>query len=225
MRRMNAEHAHGSKSPAMPQGVPTVFVIDDDESTLRCLQSIPFCVGWQIRIFSSALEFLSQPRVLAPSCLVLGVALLSGLDLQRRIAADRSDMPIILVSGNDSVPMAVQAMKAGAAEYFSKPCRSDLLLNAITKAIECSQSAMLRAAQERALRERYATLSGRERQVMALVVRGRLNKRIGLELGISEITVKAHRGRVMQKMNACSLVDLLRMARQLLPETDPVNEP
>jgi FixJ family two-component response regulator len=220
MRSMNAEHAYGAKLPAIPQGVPTVFVIDEDESTHRCLQSLVFAAGWQIRMFSSALEFLAQPRVIAPSCLVLGVALLSGLDLQRRIAADRSDMPIILVSGNDSVPMAVQAMKAGAAEYFSKPCRSDLLLNAIHLAIECSQAAMYRAAQMRSLLQRYAALSPREKQVMALVVRGRLNKQTGVELGISEITVKAHRGRVMQKMNASSFVDLLRMARLLLPETD-----
>jgi FixJ family two-component response regulator len=225
MRSMNAEHAHGLKSPAMPQGVPTVFVIDDDESTRRCLQSLIFGAGWQIRIFSSALEFLAQPRVLAPSCLVLGVAFLSGLDLQRRIAADRTDMPIILVSCNDSVQMAVQAMKAGAAEYFSKPCRSDLLLNAIHLAIESSHAAMHRASQMRSLLQRYAALSRREKQVMALVVRGRLNKLIAMELGISEITVKAHRGRVMQKMNAGSFVDLLRMARQLLPETDSLIEP
>jgi FixJ family two-component response regulator len=214
MRSMDSELSHG---------VATVFVIDDDESTRGCLQSLIFGAGWQMKIFSSALEFLAQPRVLAPSCLVLGVALLSGLDLQRRIAADRSDMPIILVSGNDSVPMAVQAMKAGASEYLSKPCRSDLLLNAIHRAIECSQAAMLRAAQMRALRQRYAALSSRERQVMALVVRGRLNKQTGAELGISEITVKAHRGRVMQKMNATGLVDLLRMAKDLVPETDTLS--
>jgi FixJ family two-component response regulator len=214
MRSMDSELSHG---------VATVFVIDDDESTRGCLQSLIFGAGWQMKIFSSALEFLAQPRVLAPSCLVLGVALLSGLDLQRRIAADRSDMPIILVSGNDSVPMAVQAMKAGASEYLSKPCRSDLLLNAIHHAIECSQAAMLRAAQMRALRQRYAALSSRERQVMALVVRGRLNKQTGAELGISEITVKAHRGRVMQKMNATGLVDLLRMAKDLVPETDTLS--
>jgi FixJ family two-component response regulator len=225
MRSMNAEYAHGSTSLTLPQHAPTVFVIDDDESTYRCLQSLIAGAGWQLRIFSSAFEFLAQPRVPAPSCLVLGVALLSGLDLQRRIAADRSDMPIILVSGNDSVPMAVQAMKAGAAEYFSKPCRSDLLLSAIHHAIDCSQAAMHRASQLRTLRQRYAALSPREKQVMALVVCGRLNKQTGLELGISEITVKAHRGRVMQKMNASSFVDLLRMARQLLPETDRITTP
>jgi FixJ family two-component response regulator len=214
---------HGSKSSAVPHASPTVFIVDDDESARGSLEALICGAGWHAKIFASALEFLAHPRVIAPSCLVLGVALLSGLDLQRRIAADRIGMPIICITGNDSIPMAVQAMKAGAAEYFMKPCRSDLLLEAIRASIERSQAAMRQEAQTQAIRDRYASLSCREKEVMALVVSGRLNKTVGMELGISEITVKAHRGRAMEKMNAGSLADLVNKARVLFPETDTLS--
>src|SRR5262249_8100632 len=156
--------------------------------------------GWQVETFASAAAFLSRPRVSVPSCLVLDVSLpdLSGLDLQKRLA-DRSDMPIIFITGYGDVPMTVHAMKAGAGEFLTKPFGDEVLLNAIRHAIERSRTTLDREEDVRALRQRYVSLSRREQEVMALVVAGRLNKRIGFELGISEITVKAHRGRVMRK--------------------------
>src|SRR5439155_7959164 len=175
------------------------------------------CAGWQVETFASAQEFLSRPRVLAPSCLVLDVGLpdLNGLDLQQRVAADRSDMPIIFITGYGDVPMTVQAMKAGAVEFLTKPFGDEVLLRAIRNALERSRTALSDEAETRALRESYASLSRREREVMALVVSGRLNKQVGGQLGISEITVKAHRGRVMRKMKADSLADLVKMAASL----------
>jgi FixJ family two-component response regulator len=213
----------GLSSSAMSQAAAVVFVVDNDVSARDSLEPLIRGAGWHPEVFASAREFLAHPRVLAPSCLILDIALpdLNGLDLQRRIAADRTDMPIIFVTGHADVSMAVRAMKVGAVEFFTKPCRSDVLLNAIRHAIEHSQASMHREAQVRAIRDRYAALSCREREVMALVVRGRLNKQIGGELGISEITVKAHRGRMMQKMNAASLAELVNMAATLLPATKP----
>jgi FixJ family two-component response regulator len=168
-------------------------------------------------MFESAQEFLSRPRVLVPSCLVLDISLpgLNGLDLQKRVAADRTDMPIIFITGSCDVPMSVQAMKAGAVELLTKPFRDDALLGAIWHALERSKIALDHEAEIQGLRNCYASLSRREREVMALVVRGLLNKQVGFELGISEITVKAHRGRVMQKMEADSLADLVTMAASL----------
>ena len=201
----------------MSHHTPIVFVVDDDVSVRESLESLIRCAGWEPETFASAQEFLSRPRVLAPSCLVLDVTLpdLNGLDLQKRVAVDRIDMPIIFITGYGDVPMTVQAMKAGAVEFLTKPFSDDVLLSAIRQAIARSETALGHEAEMRTLRDRYASLSGRERQVMALVVAGLLNKQVGSDLGISEITVKAHRGRTMQKMKADSLADLVNMAARL----------
>ena len=201
----------------MSRATPIVFVVDDDVSVRKSLELLIDSAGWQPETFASAQEFLSCPRVLAPSCLVLDVSLpgLNGLDLQKRIAADRIDMPIIFITGYGDVPMTVQAMKAGAVEFLTKPFGDDVLLKAIRQAIENSQTALGHEAEIRALRDCYASLTRRERQVMGLVVSGLLNKQVGGELGISEITVKAHRGKVMRKMKADSLPDLVNMAAKL----------
>jgi FixJ family two-component response regulator len=207
----------------MSPDTPVVFVVDDDVSVRESLELLIRCAGWQPEIFASAHEFLARPRVLAPSCLVLDVGLpdLNGLELQKRVAADRSDMPIIFITGYGDVPMTVQAMKAGAVEFLTKPFGDDVLLSAIRHAIERSRAALGREAEIRSLRDRYASLSPREREVMACVVSGLLNKQAGAELGISEITVKAHRGKVMRKMEAESLADLVTMAARLHLATAP----
>ena len=196
---------------------PVVFVVDDDSSVRQSLESLIDSAGWQPETFSSAQAFLQRPRVVGPSCLVLDVSLpdLDGLELQKRVASDRADMPIIFISGYGDVPMTVRAMKAGAVEFFTKPLVGDLLVSAIQQAIERSRRALDREAAMRELQDRHASLSPRERQVMALVVSGLLNKQVGGELGISEITVKAHRGQVMRKMKADSLPDLVTMATRL----------
>jgi len=201
----------------MLHATPIVFVVDDDVSVRESLEMLIGSAGWQPETFASAQEFLSCPRVLAPSCLVLDVTLpdLNGLELQKRVAVDRIDMPIIFISGYADVPTTVQAMKAGAVEFLTKPFDNDVLLSAIQHAIERSHTALGHEAEMRALRDCYASLSRREREVMALVVSGLLNKQVGGELGISEITVKAHRGQVMRKMKAGSLADLVNMAARL----------
>src|SRR5216683_4011360 len=201
----------------MSHATPIVFVVDDDVSVRESLEALIRCAGWQPETFASAQEFLSRPRVIAPSCLVLDVSLpdLNGLDLQKRIAVDRIDMPIIFITGYGDVPMTVQAMKAGAVEFLTKPFGDDVLLRAIRHAIVRSRTSLDHEAEMQALRDRYASLSRREREVMALVVSGLLNRQVGGELGISEITVKAHRGQAMQKMKADSLADLVKMAARL----------
>ena len=198
---------------------PTVFVVDDDISVRESLELLIRCEGWRPKTFASAQEFLTRPRALVPSCLVLDFSLpgLNGLELQKRVAVERTDMPIIFITGYGDVPITVQAMKAGAVEFLTKPFRDDVLLRAIRAALERSRVAMSHEAEMRVLQDRYASLSHRERQVMALVVSGLLNKQIGGELVISEITVKAHRGKVMQKMKADSLADLVRMDAKLRP--------
>ena len=208
---------HQAMSAPMSPATPIVFVVDDDISVRESLEELIRWAGWQPETFSSAQEFLAHPRVLGPSCLVLDVSLpdLNGLDLQKRIANDRTDMPIIFITGYGDVPMTVQAMKAGAVEFLTKPFSDEVLLSAIRQAIERSQTALGHEAEIRTLLDCYESLSRREREVMALVVMGLLNKQVGFELGISEITVKAHRGRVMRKMKAHSLADLVTMAARL----------
>jgi FixJ family two-component response regulator len=201
----------------MSDARPTVYVVDDDISVRESLESLISTAGWVPRTFASAQEFLNCPRASGPSCLVLDVHLpdLNGLELQERIADDRIDMPIIVITGYGDVPMTVRAMKAGAVEFLTKPFAEHALLSAIGDAIDSSRDALAEAAERRAVRDRYASLTRREREVMALLVVGRLNKQVGGELGISEITVKAHRGQMMRKMGARSLPDLVNMAARL----------
>jgi FixJ family two-component response regulator len=201
----------------MSDAKPTVFVVDDEVSVRESLQFLIDSAGWQPVTFASAHEFLSRPRPLSPSCLVLDVMLpdISGLDLQKRVALERTDMPIIFISGHGDVSTTVQAMKAGAVEFLTKPVSSDELLSAIEQAIERSRAMLDYEEEMRQLRDRFASLTPRERAVMQLVVSGRLNKQIGGELGISEITVKAHRGQMMRKMEASSLAHLVKMAEKL----------
>jgi len=198
------------------QDKPIVFVVDDDISVRESLEMLIQFAGWQPETFASAEEFLAHPRVLTPNCLVLDVSLpdLNGLDLQK-LVADRIEMPIIFITGYGDVPMTVRAMKAGAVEFLTKPFEEEALSSAIRHAIERSQTALGNEAAMHALRDHYSLLTPREREVMAMVVSGLLNKQVGFELGISEITVKAHRGKVMLKMKADSLADLVRIAERL----------
>jgi FixJ family two-component response regulator len=204
-------------SAAKSQQKPIVFVVDDDISVRESLELLIKFAGWQPETFASAEEFLTRPSSVGPSCLVLDVSLpnLSGLDLQKLITADHADMPIIFITGHGDVPMTVQAMKAGAVEFLTKPFDDEVLLTAIRHAIKRSMAVLHDQAEITALRSSYESLSPREQEVMRLVVAGMLNKQIGLKLGISEITVKAHRGKVMQKMNADSVADLVKMAVRL----------
>jgi FixJ family two-component response regulator len=205
-----------SRELTMPDDTPIVFVVDDDVSVRESLELSISAAGWQPETFASAQDFLSRPRGTVPCCLVLDVTLpgLTGLELQQQLA-ERTDMPIIFITGHGDVPMTVHAMKAGAVEFLTKPFKDDVLLNAIRGALEQSRTALRQDSEIRVLRDCRASLTPREREVMALVVSGLLNKQVGGELGISEITVKAHRGQVMRKMKADSLPDLVTMAARL----------
>jgi FixJ family two-component response regulator len=200
----------------MPDVTSIVFVVDDDVSVRESLELLIRAAGWRPETFTSAQEFLARPRATVPCCLVLDVTLpgLNGLELQQQLV-DRSDVPIIFITGHGDVPMSVQAMKAGAVEFLTKPFRHDVLLDAIRGAIEQSRAALRQDSEMQVLRSCYGSLTPREREVMALVVAGMLNKQVGGQLGISEITVKAHRGQVMRKMKADSLPDLVTKAARL----------
>lgn len=201
----------------MSAPAPVVFIVDDDISIRDSIGLLVQTEGWQVEVFSDANAFLEHQHGRVPSCLVLDVNLpdLNGLDLQQSVAAQRPEMPIIFITGYGDVPTSVQAMKAGAIEFLQKPFADDALLDAIRGALERSQVALQASAATDEVRQRHGSLSLRERQVMELIVSGLLNKQVGGELGISEITVKAHRGRVMQKMQARSFADLVKMAAML----------
>ena len=206
-------------TPATPQSQekPIVFVVDDDVSVRESLEMLIKFAGWQPETFPSAADFLARPRTAIPSCLVLDVSLpdLNGLELQRLIGAERLDMPIIFITGHGDVPMTVQAMKAGAVEFLTKPFDDEVLLSAIKHAIKRSAAVLDDQSVISALRRNYESLTPRERDVLKFVVAGMLNKQIGLKLDISEITVKAHRGKMMQKMKADSVADLVKTAVRL----------
>jgi FixJ family two-component response regulator len=201
----------------MAQTPPIVFVVDDDISVRESLELLLRHEGLGVETFVSAQEFLNRSRATGPSCLVLDISLpgLNGLELQKRVAAERHEMPIIFITGHGDIPMTVQAMKAGAVEFLTKPFSDEVLLNAIRKALERSNALLDRDAEIRALEARYVRLTAREREVMGLVVVGLANKQVGSELGISEITVKAHRGSMMRKMKAESLAELVSIATRL----------
>ena len=205
------------RSFSMARATPTVFVVDDDISIRESLEGLLTRAGWRAELFASAEEFLASPRASSPSCLILDMRLpdLNGLELQQRIAGERSEMPIIFITGCGDIPMSVQAMKAGAVEFLTKPYTAAVLLRAIQDALENSRICLFKQANFQALRDRYEALSRREKEVMALVVRGQLNKQIAGQLGICEITVKQHRGRVMHKMRARSLPELVNIATRL----------
>jgi FixJ family two-component response regulator len=202
---------------AMPPAMPTVVVVDDDISVRESLELLIQNEGWQPALFESAEEFLRQLPTVVPSCLILDVNLpdLSGLDIQQRIGDEKSSTPIIFITGYGDIPTSVRAMKAGAAEFLTKPLNDEILIAAIREAVHRKQLNLRREGAKHQLEERFGSLSKREREVMNLVVKGLMNKQVGYELGISEITVKAHRGRVMEKMCAATFVDLVNMAGSL----------
>jgi len=201
----------------MPPTTPTVVVVDDDVSVRESLELLIQEEGWQPALFESAESFLARLPTLVPSCLILDVNLpdLSGLDIQQRIGDEKSSTPIIFITGYGDIPTSVRAMKAGAAEYLTKPLDDEIVIRAIREAVLRGQANLKREGAQRQLQERYDSLTKREREVMNLVVTGLMNKQVGFELDISEITVKAHRGRVMEKMHATTFVDLVNMAGRL----------
>jgi FixJ family two-component response regulator len=207
---IEAENFPMTESPSI------VFVVDDDISVRESLEQLLHHEGLGVETFALAQEFLNRPLVTVPSCLVLDLSLpgLSGLDLQKRIAVERQEMPIIFITGHGDIPTTVRAMKAGAVEFLSKPFNDEDLLNAIRNALIKSKALLERSAEIRTFKARYSCLSAREREVMALVVAGLPNKLVGSELGISEITVKAHRGSMKRKMKAESLAELVSIANR-----------
>lgn len=214
---LNAVPAPQGGTRPQADATPLVYVVDDDVSVRESLELLIRFAGWQPALFDSARAFLDQPAALVPSCLVLDVNLpdLNGLDLQRSVAGERPAMPIIFITGYGDVPLTVRAMKAGAVEFLTKPFDDDTLLRAIAEALAYSRVALQQQERLRTLRAAYASLTPRERDVLRMVVAGRLNKQVAADLGISEITVKAHRGRAMRKMKARSLPDLVKMAALL----------
>lgn len=202
---------------AVPSTTPTVVVVDDDISVRESLELLIQNQGWRPVLFESAQEFLSRLPSVIPSCLILDVNLpdLSGLDIQQRISDERYSTPIIFITGYGDIPTSVRAMKAGATEFLTKPLDDEKLIEAVRDAVHRSQANLKREGAQRQLEERFGLLSKREREVMNLVVKGLMNKQVGFELGISEITVKAHRGKVMEKMHATTFVDLVNMAGRL----------
>jgi FixJ family two-component response regulator len=201
----------------MPPTKPTVVVVDDDISVRESLELLIQNEGWQSALFASAQDFLERLRTVVPSCLILDVNLpdLSGLDIQQRMSDEKSSTPIIFITGYGDIPTSVRAMKAGAAEFLTKPFDDKIMIRAIREAVLRSEVNLKQEGAQRQLQERFDSLTKREREVMTLVVKGLLNKQVGLELGISEITVKAHRGRVMEKMHATTFVDLVNMSARL----------
>jgi FixJ family two-component response regulator len=213
---MNLKYIGSGTSSYPPPAAPIVFVVDGDESIRNALLAPLRSAGWEPRLAASAEEFLAQQRMMTPCCLLLELELpgASGLELQKLLAA-RSEMPIVFMSSRVDIQATVQAMKAGAFEFLIKPLVPEALLDAIHGALERSEAVLHELTQISALQERYESLSRREREVMGLLVRGRLNKQVGGELGISEITVKAHRGNMMRKMHASSFAELVTMAASL----------
>ena len=214
---MSAASPPERSKPSPNSAAPIVFIVDDDISVRESLELLIRSQSWQAETFESAKEFLGRPRVLVPSCLILDVSLpgLNGLELQKRVAVERTEMPIVFITGHGDVPMSVEAMKAGAIEFLTKPFSKDVLLSAIRNALDRSRKALTEEAEVQTLRDCYTSLTPREREVMTLVISGLLNKQVGGELGICENTVKYHRGQAMQKMKADSLADLVRMAARL----------
>jgi FixJ family two-component response regulator len=208
---------HEVGSSPMATAKPIVFVVDDDVWIRESLQTLLRDEGWHPETFASAQEFLDRPRALIPNCLVLDISLpgINGLELQKRVAVERTDMPIIFITGHGDIPMSVGAMKAGAVEFLTKPFNDEVLLTAIRQALERSRQALAQETKIQELLDRYASLTPRERDVMGLVVSGLLNKQVAGELGITESTVKAHRGQVMQKMKANSVADLVKINARL----------
>jgi FixJ family two-component response regulator len=219
---MNMRYTHPARHASPPAEPTTVFIVDGDAGSRATLEALVAAAGWQARLVSSAREFLALPPASGAHCLLVDLHLpdLSGLELQR-LVLDRTAMPVVFMSARTDVRATVQAMKAGAVEFLTKPVEADLLVHALRQAIERSGAALRHFAQTLALHQRYESLSRREREVMSLVVSGRLNKQVGGELGISEITVKAHRGKMMRKMQAGSLPELVTMAASLDRRTQP----